>query len=217
VVSIRDLVRILPVLARPLPRFVPDDAPERPIDLFVAWLREAAAAGVVEPHVMTLGTVDAEGLPDARVLLLREVDERGWHFATDAISAKGRQLAAHPVACLVFYWPEQGRQVRVRGRVTALDREAGARDFLTRSPVSRAASLAGPQSGVLPTLSDLDRAVSAAEHRVAEAPDTVFERHTVYVVAPSSVEFWQGDPGRRHVRLRYREAGGSWTRDLLWP
>ena len=210
-------MRGLPVLAGALPTFEVGEAPAGPIDLFVSWLREAASAGVVEPHVMTLATVDADGWPDARVLLLREVDESGWHFATDSISAKGRQLAGQSVACLVFYWPEQGRQVRVRGRVATLDREACARDFLTRSPVSRAASLAGPQSEVLPALSELDRAVSDAERRVADAPDTVFERHTVYVVVPSSVEFWQGDPDRRHVRLRYREVGGSWTKELLWP
>jgi pyridoxamine 5'-phosphate oxidase len=217
-VSIRDLVRVLPVLARPLPAFAAEDTPAGPTDLFVAWLRAAAAAGVVEPHVMTVSTVDADGVPDARIVLLREVDERGWHFATDAISAKGQHLAAHPVACLVFYWPEQGRQVRVRGPVAALDREACAQDFRTRSPLSRAASLAGPQSAVLPDLADLDRAVSAAERRVASAPDTVSERHTVYVLSPSSVEFWQGDPDPRHVRQRYRAAeDGTWAKELLWP
>jgi len=167
---------------------------------------------------MTLGTVDDDGWPDARIVMLREVDDRGWHFATDAVSAKGRQLAAHPVACLVFYWPEQGRQVRVRGRVVALDRADCAQDFLSRSPLSRAAALAGPQSAVLPTRPDLDRAVSEAERRVADAPETVFERHTVYALSPSSVEFWQGDPGRRHVRLHYQVAeDGTWTRELLWP
>ena len=166
---------------------------------------------------MTLSTVDADGMPDLRVLLLKELDDRGWQFATDADSAKGRQIAGQPVAALGFYWREQGRQVRVRGSVVPLDRETSASDFLARPLGSRIASLASEQSGVLPELEVLDQALAAAGRAVDDNPDLVSEGHTVYAVNPVSVEFWQGDAERRHVRLRYRRAGDSWIRELLWP
>ncbi|MGW4107413.1 pyridoxamine 5'-phosphate oxidase family protein, partial [Streptomyces sp. NPDC004976] len=102
-----------------LPPFDPGAAPAAPLPLFARWLAEAAAAGQPEPHTMSLATTDAEGLPDARIVMLHGADERGWSFATHAHSRKGGQLAARPYAALVFYWPVLGRQVRVRGPVTA--------------------------------------------------------------------------------------------------
>lgn len=114
----------------PLPSFDPSAAPSAPLPLFHSWFADAVAAGQTEPHTMTLATADAEGRPDVRTLMLHDADERGWHFATHTTSAKGRQLAARPDAALGFYWPAQGRQVRVRG---------------TASP--RAARRAGPICG----------------------------------------------------------------------
>ncbi|MEU4428173.1 pyridoxal 5'-phosphate synthase [Actinoplanes sp. NPDC024001] len=215
--SIRDLLRGLPVFARPLPSFRTAGAPDDPHELFAAWFGEAVAAGVTEPHVMTLSTVDADGLPDSRVLILREADERGWQFATDATSPKGRQLDANPAAALGFYWREQGRQVRVRGTVAALDAATSAGDFLARSPASRAAALASRQSRVLAGPADLERAFTAAERTVEQEPGTLSAEHTVYAVTASTVEFWQGDRDRRHVRLRYRRDGSGWVTELLWP
>jgi pyridoxamine 5'-phosphate oxidase len=216
-VSIGDLLRGLPVFARPLPPFTPGDTPDDPHHLFVAWLSEAIAAGVVEPHAMTLSTLDADGLPDSRVLVLKDIDARGWQYATDAGSAKGRQTARRPVAAMSFYWREQGRQVRVRGSVSSLGREISAGDFLARPVGSRVASLVGQQSQVLRERADLDSALAAAEATVQADPGTVYEHHTVYAVLPVSVEFWQGDAQRRHVRLRYRRSGDSWVKELLWP
>ncbi|WP_239083992.1 pyridoxine/pyridoxamine 5'-phosphate oxidase [Asanoa ishikariensis] len=215
--SIRDLLRGLPVFARPLPRFAPADTPGSPDALFVSWLAEAVDAGVVEPHAMTLSTVDGDGLPDTRVLLLKEVDDRGWQFATSAGSAKGRQVAGTAAAALGFYWREQGRQVRVRGTVAALDPQTSAADFRARPVSSRVASLASEQSAVLADPPDLERALATAEAAVAADPDTPCADHTVYAVTPTSVEFWQGDADRRHVRLRYRRSGDTWHKELLWP
>ncbi|GIF70922.1 pyridoxamine 5'-phosphate oxidase [Asanoa siamensis] len=205
------------MFARPLPSFVPDETPDHPDALFVAWLGEAIAAGVVEPHAMTLSTVDADGLPDARVLILKDVDDRGWQFATSATSAKGRQIAARPAAALGFYWREQGRQVRVRGTVAALDPQTSADDFRARPDDSRVASLASTQSEVLPDPADLERALTASAATIAADPDTPSPDHTVYAVTPVAVEFWQGDATRRHVRLRYRRDGDVWQKELLWP
>ncbi|WP_244298806.1 pyridoxine/pyridoxamine 5'-phosphate oxidase [Micromonospora cremea] len=215
--SIRDLLRGLPVFARPLPQFAPGDAPDHPDDLFVSWLGEAIAAGVVEPHAMTLSTLDVDGVPDTRVLLLKDVDDRGWQFATDAGSAKGRQVAGRPDAALGFYWREQGRQVRVQGSVSPLDPQTSASDFLARPVGSRVASLASRQSEVLSDPTDLEHALAAAEDAVRENPDLLSASHTVYAVTPRTVEFWQGHAERRHVRLRYRRVGDAWIKELLWP
>jgi pyridoxamine 5'-phosphate oxidase len=215
--DIAHLLRRLPVLAHELPSFDSDSAPAAPVELFIAWLHEAVAAGVAEPHAMVVSTVDGVGTPDARVLLLRDVDDRGWHFATSSSSAKGHQLARHPEAALTFYWREQGRQVRVRGIVKPLDNEACAREFLGRTEQSRAAALAGRQSEVLADPADLDVALTDARRRLADDPQIVAPDHTLYAVAPSSVEFWQNDPQRRHVRLRYRQTGSGWISERLWP
>lgn len=217
VVSIRDLLRDLPVFDRPLPTFAPGNTPEHPNDLFASWLGEAIGAGVVEPHAMTLSTVGADGLPDTRVVVIREVDHHGWQFAADSGSAKGRQVARNPVAALGFYWREQGRQVRVRGRIESFDRATCNDDFLTRPIGSRVACLASPQSQVLVDPSDLDRALVAAEDTVQRDPQVTYQNHTVYAIVPVSVEFWQGDADRRHVRLCYRRVGDSWVKELLWP
>ncbi|WP_045741309.1 pyridoxine/pyridoxamine 5'-phosphate oxidase [Actinoplanes rectilineatus] len=215
--SIREQLRGLPVLAGDLPGFDAATTPDDPHTLFVRWLSEAVAAGVSEPHAVTLATVDADGLPDLRVLMLKEVDDLGWQFATNRHSAKGRQVAANPSAALGLHWREQARQIRVRGPLRPLDREACAADFLARPIPSRVASLAGPQSAVLGSPGELADALTRAERLVHDAPQTVAEDHTVYAISPVSIEFWQGDAERRHVRLRYRRNDAVWIKELLWP
>ncbi|MGW4497156.1 pyridoxine/pyridoxamine 5'-phosphate oxidase [Micromonospora sp. NPDC004336] len=215
--TIRALLRGLPVLAHDMPSFEPAAAPADPLALFVEWITGAIDAGVDEPHAMTVATVDADGMPDARVLILKDLDEAGWHFATSSASAKGRQLAANPLTALSFHWREQGRQVRVRGVATAADPAVSRADFLARPDGSRAAGLAGRQSDVLADPAELDRELARVRERLAADPGLVAGTHTVYAVAPHSVEFWQADAQRRHVRLRYRRAGAGWDRELLWP
>jgi pyridoxamine 5'-phosphate oxidase len=215
--ALRQTLRALPVFDRPLPGFDPTAAPARPEQLFLAWLGEAIAAGVVEPHAMTISSVDAAGYPDSRVLLLKDVANGGWQFAGSAQSAKGRQLAGNPRAALCFYWREQGRQVRVRGDVRPAPRPVAEQDFLARSPSGRAASLIGEQSAVLPGLRQLAERMDEARRQVTDEPGLVPAHHTVFEVRPVSVEFWQGDHDRLHVRLRYRRDGDGWNRELLWP
>ncbi|MFI7364663.1 pyridoxal 5'-phosphate synthase [Streptomyces sp. NPDC050149] len=202
-----------------LPAFDPATAPPAPLPLFHAWFAEAVAAGQAEPHTMTLATADAEGLPDVRTLMLHDADARGWHFATHATSAKGRELAARPYAALGFYWPAQGRQVRVRGPVTACSPAESSADLHARSTGALASALVGRQSEVLGSTGELDRASDAAWQRAQEEPEAEVASWTRYVVEPREVEFFQGDARRRHVRLRYRRdgTGGGWERELLWP
>ncbi|MEV0007439.1 pyridoxal 5'-phosphate synthase [Streptomyces sp. NPDC047973] len=213
----RELLHAQRVWDVTLPDFDPSTAPPAPLPLFHAWFAEAVAAGQPEPHTMTLATADAEGLPDVRTLMLHDADGRGWHFATHATSVKGRQLAARPHAALGFYWPAQGRQVRVRGPVSPADRAESRADLRARSTGALAAALTGSQSEVLPSREELVRASEAAWERARAEPDTEAETWTRYTVEPVEVEFFQGDARRRHVRLRYRRDGAGWVRELLWP
>jgi pyridoxamine 5'-phosphate oxidase len=216
-VTIRDLLRTLRVFDRPLPDFDTSKVPDEPVSLFGSWLDEAVDAKVVEPHVMTLSTVDPGGRPDARVVLLRNVGADGWQFTASATGAKGGQLAANPQAALSFYWREQGRQVRVRGRVTAAGPNTSAADFMAQSEGSRIADLVGHQSTALQDPAELARAMEAARQRLADDPRLVPPDYTVYVLTPAEVEFWQGDRQRQHVRLRYRRSGAGWLTERLWP
>ena len=215
--TIRDLLRTLPVFGRPLPGFDPDQAPDDPASLFASWLGQAVDARVVEPHVMTLSTVDAHGRPDARVVMLRDVSAEGWQFTASSTGVKGAQLAANPQAALSFYWREQGRQVRVRGQVAAAEPSVSAAEFLAQSEGSRIADLVGRQSTVLPDSAELAEAMEAARQWLADAPTLVAPDHTVYTLTPAEVEFWQGDRQRQHIRLRYRRAGPGWVAERLWP
>ncbi|MFP1626433.1 pyridoxal 5'-phosphate synthase [Streptomyces sp. 5K101] len=200
-----------------LPSFDPDTAPDTPLALFHRWFAEAVAAGQCEPHTMTLATVDDAGRPDLRTLMLHDADVRGWHFASHATSAKGRQLAARPEAALGFYWPAQARQIRVRGTVTAGTATEGRADLHARSTGALAAALTGRQSEVLSSRDELARASEAAWARAEAEPDAPVPTWTLYVLRPREVEFFQGDARRRHVRLRYRRTEDGWERELLWP
>ncbi|RVW02916.1 pyridoxine/pyridoxamine 5'-phosphate oxidase [Rhodococcus xishaensis] len=197
------------------------ELPADPVALFLSWLEEAAAAGVVEPHVATLSTVDAAGVPDARTLLLKDVTARGWWFSTDLRSPKARQLLANPTAALTFYWREQGRQVRVRGRVERGDAEVSGRDFRDRSVTARAVAAASRQSEILTDIAEYDDAVGAAVSEVEADPSSVPGTWQAWCVVPDAVEFWHADPDRRHLRVRYRRTppheAVRWRPDALWP
>ncbi|MFF4650657.1 pyridoxal 5'-phosphate synthase [Streptomyces sp. NPDC001380] len=214
------LLRGRPPMARELPSFDVGHVPDEPGPLFVDWLLQAFEADAPDAQVVTLSTVDADGRPDARMLVLRDVDvARGaWWFAADADSPKGRQLAATPWAALTVYWPAQGRQVRLRGRVETGDPRLAAADFLGRSPASRVAGLVGRQSERLQGPGELDAAWQEAAALMDADPGFVAPGHTLYGLVADEVEFWQGDRHRRHVRLAYtRHADGTWGRGLLWP
>lgn len=214
----RDLLHAQRVWDTELPSFDPAAAPAAPAPLFHAWFAEAVATGQPEPHAMSLATADTEGLPDVRTLLLHDADERGFHFASHATSAKGHQLAVRPHAALGFYWPAQGRQVRVRGPVVRCTPAESHADLHARSTGALAAALTGAQSEVVGSVAELHRAADAAWDRARAEPDAEAPTWTRYVVEPAEVEFFQGDARRRHIRLRYRrQEDGGWTRELLWP
>jgi pyridoxamine 5'-phosphate oxidase len=130
--SFRRQLRALPDFPADLPGFDPDTAPTDPAELFRQWLDEALAAGESQPHAFSLATVDGNGQPSSRMLILKNIDDDGWHFATARTSRKGRALSANPRAALNFYWPSLGRQVRVAGSVVELSDAASARDWAER-------------------------------------------------------------------------------------
>lgn len=215
----KNTLRKVPSLKGPLPTVDFTTFPETPHEAFESWFREALSAGIREPHAMTLSTVDQEGCPDARVLILKNVDERGWHFAIKANSPKGQQIEANPQVSLTFYWPSMGRQIRLRGLAVALPDKDCAQDFLDRPIGSRIAAMASIQSEVLSNESDLGIKLSEAQEFFKREPDHVEAGWRVFAVAPSSVEFWQGATDRNHKRLKYILAndGYKWTTDRLWP
>jgi pyridoxamine 5'-phosphate oxidase len=210
-------LRQLPVLESGEKTFDPEQAPDHPGELFIEWLVDAIESGAREPHAMTLSTVDAAGRPDSRVLILKGVDDGRWLFATSRESRKGEEIAATPWAAATFYWPEVGRQVRIRGRVLEAGAEETARDFLDRPDASRAASLAGHQSKPLADPAEVALAFAEASATIESNPQLVPDHWVLFHLAPDEVEFWQADPERQHTRLRYELVAGRWSRQRLWP
>lgn len=216
---LRQRLRTLTALEGPFPPADFNKAGATPQQLFVEWLDTAIAAGITEPHAMTLSTVDADGLPDARVLILKNVDDRGWHFAISAASPKGRQLQTRPAVALTFYWQPLGRQVRIRGTAVPLSAAESAQDFLARSTDARASVLLERQSAELDTPASVASAMGLARARITTQPGLVAPNWRAYAVAPSTVEFWQGATDRLHKRLLFQRspAADTWEKTLLWP
>ncbi|MFI2434352.1 pyridoxal 5'-phosphate synthase [Streptomyces sp. NPDC018693] len=200
-----------------LPPFDPATAPASPLALFVDWFAEAVAAGEHEPHTMSLATTDEDGRPDVRIVMLHGADESGWSFGTHRTSAKGRALTSRPYAALAFYWPTLGRQVRLRGPVTTGTAAEARADLRARSTGALAAALTGRQSEILGSVEELAEASQEAWERARTEPAAESATWTLYRLLPESVEFFQGDERRRHVRVRYRAEDGGWRRELLWP
>lgn len=210
-------MRGLPVLVCAAPEFDPARAPGDPIELFTEWLLHAVDSGVTEPHAMTVSTVDAQHRPSARVLILKDVDVDGWHFAVSAISRKGAELARNPAVALTFYWPAVGRQVRVEGTARADPPEVTAEDFLARSEGARAMALTGRQSQPYDDPAEVTEALAKARLDLDRSPGLVPAEWVSYAVRAERVEFWQSDPARRHQRLCYERDEAGWSATLLWP
>jgi pyridoxamine 5'-phosphate oxidase len=216
--NFRNVLRVLGVFPAHLPEFDPRLAPPNPVTLFLTWLKDAIRDHALGPHAMTLATSDATGRISSRILLCRDVDEDGrWYFASSSGSRKGGELAANPHAALSFFWPQEGRQVRICGTVAPAGAQASAEDFLSLSPATRAESLTGRQSQPLVDLTELDESLGRAGAEIADNRSLVAPAWTLYALTADEVEFWQADPRRRHVRLQYQRTAGTWTHRLLWP
>jgi pyridoxamine 5'-phosphate oxidase len=189
-----------------------------PFMQFETWWQQAIETKIIEPNAMTLATASADGIPSARIVLLKGFDRNGFVFFTNYNSYKGLQLTENPKACLVFFWKELERQVRVTGLAVPVSAEESDVYFNARPEGSRIGAWASPQSQVIEDRAWLD---GVYKKLTQEMQGNEIKRPPYwggYRVMPVVVEFWQGRPSRLHDRLQYTmEAGGNWKRERLAP
>jgi pyridoxamine 5'-phosphate oxidase len=193
------------------------DLDPNPIKQFHAWFAAAVKAGIHDANAMTLATCD-NGKPSARIVLLKDFDERGFVFFTNYASDKGRQLEKNPNAALVMYWMEVERQIRVEGKVKKTSREESEQYFHSRPFGAQIGAWASHQSQVIDARRVLDARLEEMKQRFAEGQVPLPPHWGGYCLEPACIEFWQGRPDRLHDRLRYtRQSDGSWRIDRLAP
>lgn len=187
--------------------------------MFHQWFGDAVKTeqAPVEANAMTLATVDADGRPHCRVLLLKGLDEQGFTFFTNYDSAKGRQLQVHPFAAMTFFWPALERQVRIEGRVEKVSAKESDDYYQVRPLGSRLGAWASPQSQVIAGREALEALVKATEARFSDTQPHCPEHWGGYRLLPERIEFWQGRASRLHDRLNYRKAAQGWHRERLAP
>jgi pyridoxamine 5'-phosphate oxidase len=188
-----------------------------PIAMVERWMRTAVEAKLVSPNAMTLATVDERGRPAARIVLLKELDARGFTFYTNYDSRKGRDLAAHAFAALVLFWEPLHRQVRIEGAIERVSEAESDAYFATRPRGSQIGAIASPQSSPIASRDELEARVAEVELSVGETTPTRPANWGGYRVVPDMIELWQGQTSRLHDRVRYVRDAAGWTRDRLAP
>lgn len=194
------------------------DIAKNPIEQFEKWWTQAINSQIVEPNAMTLATASCDGMPSARIVLLKGFDRNGFVFYTNYKSFKGMQLDENPKACLVFFWKELERQVRITGLVKKNPDEENDRYFLSRPKGSQIGAITSPQSQTIESREWLDKKYLELSEQLKEKEVKRPEDWGGYIVTPVIIEFWQGRPSRLHDRIQYTlEENGSWKIERLAP
>ncbi|MDH4762396.1 pyridoxamine 5'-phosphate oxidase [Pseudomonas oryzihabitans] len=194
-------------------------APADPYALFGQWFEEAVRTEQppVEANACWLATVDDQGQPHCRVLLLKGVDAQGFVFYTNYDSAKGQQMAVQPRAAMTFFWPALERQVRIEGRVEQVSAEESDAYYRVRPLGSRLGAWASPQSQAIADRHELEQRLAEVQRRFADGDPSRPPFWGGYRLKPQRIEFWQGRSSRLHDRLDYQRVEGGWQRQRLAP
>lgn len=193
------------------------DVKADPIEQFSLWWQEALRSEIYEVNAMTLATADRSGRPLARIVLLKDYDENGFVFFTNYQSLKGVQLAENPAACLLFFWKELERQVRIEGVAEKISAEESDAYFQSRPHTSRIGALTSPQSRPVPNREYLENRFLELNEEYAGKEIPRPEHWGGYRVRPEKMEFWQGRPSRLHDRILYSQQQGGWKIERLAP
>ena len=193
------------------------DVEADPVDQFDKWWSQALKAQLREANAMTLATASADGMPSARIVLLKGFSKKGFVFYSNYKSFKAMNLEENPKACLVFFWSELERQVRITGLVTKLPEEESDRYYLSRPRGSQLGAWASPQSQVIPSREWLDEAYLDISEKYKNAEPVRPLHWGGYNVQPVMIEFWQGRPSRLHDRIHYSLENGAWKIERLAP
>lgn len=188
-----------------------------PWALFDTWMKEATKSEINDPNAMQIATVDSDGLPDVRTVLLKSVDPRGFVFYTNMESNKGRQLLANPKAAMVLYWKSLGRQIRARGPISLVSDEEADAYYQSRARDSRIGAWASSQSRPLESRFALEKSVAkyAAKYLIGEVPRPSY--WTGVRIVPQVIEFWADKPFRLHDRIVFTKVENGWSKTRLYP
>ncbi len=189
-----------------------------PVQQFSKWWDEAVASQIDEVNAMTLATASPDGMPAARIVLLKEFSEKGFVFFTNYSSFKGQQIAENPRACLVFFWKELERQIRITGLIQKISEIESDAYFHSRPVASQIGAISSPQSEIIANREWIDNAYNKNEQKLILSTIHRPAHWGGYIVNPVIMEFWQGRPSRLHDRLQYTlQESGNWKIERLAP